>query len=255
MGVLYEHWRPDTNECFYVGVSWADEDNRPYDMDKRHPKHIDVQLELSEKGLSPEVRIQAKADWLTREVLCEIEPLQIKYWKDLIGDRLINIAKGGEGISIDWTDELKARLSEIMTDFYKTPEGKQAIEKSREKNTGRKQPEGWGEKSIQWKLGNKSRTGMLGTRLGHTTPLEVRGKQSESATLRMSTEEGKQSASKGGRKGSVAKWGDTEGRAQMILDFEGSIHDCAAKFGVSISLVRNIRNRKTWRHLTPTNSI
>ena len=129
MGVLYEHWRTDLNECFYVGVSWADEDNRPYDMEKRHPDHIAMQKEILEKGFAVEVRIQAKADWLTREVLCEIEPLQIKYWKDLIGDRLVNIAKGGEGVHVDWTEERRKRQSETIKEARSKPEVRELASK------------------------------------------------------------------------------------------------------------------------------
>jgi hypothetical protein len=95
MGVLYEHWRTDINECFYVGISWSREETRPWDLTPRNPHHGHVVNKLENTGYSVDVRIQA---WdLSKDELCELEPLQISYWRALIGDRLTNISLGGEG--------------------------------------------------------------------------------------------------------------------------------------------------------------
>jgi len=122
--VLYEHWRPDLNECFYVGISRANPEDRPYDMNNRNPDHISMQREIAEKGFEVEVKIQAEADWLTKEVLCEIEPFQIKYWRELIGDRLINKCPGGSP-GVIWTDEMhekkQQKLKELRDRGEETP--------------------------------------------------------------------------------------------------------------------------------------
>jgi hypothetical protein len=116
MGVLYEHWRPDLNECFYVGISWAAEDARPWEMDGRNDDHISIQNELNEKGIFPEVRL-VECEHLSRRELGALEILQIAYWRDLIGDRLVNKTLGGEGIHIDWTEERRQEHSELMQQY------------------------------------------------------------------------------------------------------------------------------------------
>ena len=117
MGVLYEHWRPDTNECFYVGASWKNPDTRPYEMSDRNDDHIRVQEELAGKSLAPEVKV-IDCPSLNDKELGELEILQISYWKDLIGDRLVNIAKGGWGVHIDWSDEMCAQMSLIKKEWW-----------------------------------------------------------------------------------------------------------------------------------------
>jgi len=111
MPVLYEHWRPDLNECFYIGISWAQEETRPYDMEKRNPLHLNFQSQLKEKELKPEVRVQHFFD-ITKEKLSNLEKLMIAHWRQYVGDRLTNISPGGEGIFIEWDDKLKSLVSE-----------------------------------------------------------------------------------------------------------------------------------------------
>lgn len=130
MAVLYEHWRNDLNECFYVGISWSQEDKRPYDMYGREKNHLKVQEELKEKGLFPEIRIQATIDWMTKEELGELERSQIKYWKDLIGDRLTNISPGGYGYIHSWTAEEKAAQSKKLKEARAKPALKELTRKT-----------------------------------------------------------------------------------------------------------------------------
>jgi hypothetical protein len=94
MGVLYEHWRPDLNECFYVGVSWAAEKSRPYAMKNRNINHLKIQKELAAKGLQPEIRL-VECSHLSFTELEQFETLQIAYWRNLIGNRLVNLLPGG----------------------------------------------------------------------------------------------------------------------------------------------------------------
>lgn len=118
MGVLYEHWRTDLNECFYVGISWYAEDARPYNMRDRNPNHISVQKELELKGLEPEVRLIECAH-LTDVELGQLEYFQISYWKDLIGDRLTNILPGGISIWNNMSDDGRTNMGRLMSEGRK----------------------------------------------------------------------------------------------------------------------------------------
>lgn len=113
MGVLYEHWRPDKNECFYVGISWAAEDTRPYDLTPRNKHYKRIVNKLHLLGLHPEIKIQADLNWITKKELCELETAQIKYWRNLIGKNLTNIAPGGEGVR-EWTLEMREDLKKTL---------------------------------------------------------------------------------------------------------------------------------------------
>lgn len=130
MGVLYEHWRTDTNECFYVGISWANENTRPHDLTPRNPYHGNIVAKLKENNFEVDVRIQA---WdLNKEELCELEIMQIAYWRDLIGNRLTNISQGGEGLR-EWTEEMKQSARDTSLSLWRNKEYKNQQIKSRNK--------------------------------------------------------------------------------------------------------------------------
>lgn len=118
MGVLYEHWRLDTNECFYVGISWAQVETRPYDFSSRNAHYANTINHISLKLV--EVRIQAEID--DKNELCELEKLQILYWRNKIGKRLTNIAPGGEGYVPSWTDETRLKMGESVSRARLSPE-------------------------------------------------------------------------------------------------------------------------------------
>jgi hypothetical protein len=46
----------------------------------------------------------------------------------------------------------------------------------------------------------------------------------------------------------------SEDTAQKILDFVGTHAEASKEFKVSYGIAIQIRNRKTWKHLTPTRS-
>lgn len=129
MGIFYEHWRPDLNECFYVGISTSKEKTRPYEMSNRNSAHLKVQEELKLKNLKPHVKIQAYG--LTKEELFELEKMQISYWKNLIGSRLSNIHPGGNsGDGIKWSENSKNNQSKRMKDFHNSEKGKKVFKSS-----------------------------------------------------------------------------------------------------------------------------
>ena len=90
--VLYEHWRLDRDECFYVGIGKAK--GRPYDMKKRNRHHKAIVAKAFREGFAIEVRIVAMG--LSWTDACDLEVERIRFWRDAGAD-LANIAIGGNG--------------------------------------------------------------------------------------------------------------------------------------------------------------
>lgn len=90
---VYEHWRPDKGECFYVGKGLG---RRAYVLYEsgRSDWHLAVQSKLERLGLKVEIRIAAsdlsESDALVKEV--EL----ISFWREQ-GHTLVNLTAGGEG--------------------------------------------------------------------------------------------------------------------------------------------------------------
>lgn len=106
---VYEHWRPDRGECFYVGKGNG---MRAHDMRVRNKYHKRVQQKLSGLGLIVEVRIIAdnlsESDAFAREIE------RIAFWKN-DGADLCNYTSGGEGSAgIKYTEERRKQISEIL---------------------------------------------------------------------------------------------------------------------------------------------
>jgi hypothetical protein len=97
--VLYEHWRLDRNECFYVGIGKAK--SRPYDIKKRNRHHKAIVAKAFREGFAVEVRIVQSG--LTWEEACSAEIDRINFWRG-IGVDLANIASGGNGCIL-WGDK------------------------------------------------------------------------------------------------------------------------------------------------------
>jgi hypothetical protein len=113
MGVLYEHWDPIINECFYVGISNAAEDTRPYYYGSHNDDYDARVKNIYSQGLAPETRL-VECSHLNKVEISQLEKLQIAYWRDLIGERLTNQTAGGEGALQEWTEELCTKHSEIL---------------------------------------------------------------------------------------------------------------------------------------------
>jgi hypothetical protein len=122
MGLIYEHWRPDTNECFYVGASRDAEDARPYEYGHHNEDYDAVVTELAEKGVVPFTKIIW--DGLPRDCTYTYEKMRIAYQRALLGEKLTNRARGGEGFNIDWNDKLRDQHSEIRQAFLASEDGK-----------------------------------------------------------------------------------------------------------------------------------
>jgi hypothetical protein len=237
-------------------------------MDGRNYRHIEVQKELAEKGLSPEVRLVECAH-LSREDLGVFERLQIDYWRDLIGERLTNMAKGGRGIDVIWDAELRERARNSKNDFYSSEEGdiwRIAQSAARKQFLASQEGREWQKKQT------KKRQEFMGSPEGQAMCDSI----SKSWDAFLSTPEGEvwrknQSAKKQSfyespegelwrKANSERNTGEnhpnsniTKEIAQAVLDFVGTHAEASRKFNIPYVNIQNIRNRITWRHLTPSN--
>jgi hypothetical protein len=91
---VYEHWRLDRDECFYVGRGHG---RRAYDMGKsqgRNRHHLAIQAKVAREGFAIEVRIVASG--LTNDEANALEVERIAFWRSC-GIDLANLTNGGEG--------------------------------------------------------------------------------------------------------------------------------------------------------------
>jgi len=90
---VYEHWRPDTNSCFYIGKGTG---KRAYDFkNNRNSHYINIVNKLFASGFSVDVKLHSGLDENEAHAL---EMGLIRHYKDL-GVKLANQTLGGEGIS------------------------------------------------------------------------------------------------------------------------------------------------------------
>lgn len=275
MGVLYEHWRTDTNTCFYVGASWHNPETRPYEMKGRHENHIKVQEEVKNNGGHIDVRI-IDCEGLTDLELGNLEELQISYWKEFLGDGLVNIAKGGwGGLGFNWTEEMRSEQREKMLLIYSTDEGIRSIEQmKRSKIEFYASPDG-----LEWRKSQGERkTAFYATPEGKVVKEQIReslvehykdemnrAKNSERVKAACSTEESRAANSLRAIKFYETPKGKEKAKshaesislvskevAQKILDYVGTNADCARELNAPKTTVYNIRSRRAWKHLTPT---
>jgi hypothetical protein len=87
---VYEHWRPDTDVCFYVGKGTGDRANRF----KRNAGYDAVVSFLSALGMCVEVRMVESG--LTAISALTMEEQRIKFWRSS-GVTLTNRDNGGRG--------------------------------------------------------------------------------------------------------------------------------------------------------------
>lgn len=90
---VYEHWRTDRQECFYVGKGKA---RRAYTMANRNMHHRALQAKLSRDGFAIEVKIVESG--LEEARAFELEVARILFWRS-VGADLANFTDGGEGCS------------------------------------------------------------------------------------------------------------------------------------------------------------
>jgi hypothetical protein len=103
---VYEHWRLDRDECFYVGKGKG---RRAYARGGRNTHWHNIVNKLERIGSGYEVRLVATA--LTENDAFALEAERISFWKDKVD--LCNKTDGGDGVSgLVMSDESRKKMSE-----------------------------------------------------------------------------------------------------------------------------------------------
>ena len=127
---VYEHWRPDTGRCFYVGKG---KDGRAFRTKKNRNKfYLRIAKKLETLGLDVEIKIIASN--LSEHHAHAFEVQRIAYWRGH-GAPLANLTDGGEGVSgLKHSKETKLKLSEkskrVMKHVMADPEIRAKISKA-----------------------------------------------------------------------------------------------------------------------------
>jgi NUMOD3 motif len=90
---VYEHWRPDTDTCFYVGKGKL---RRAKSFERRNDRYSKIVDKLKRFGLKPVVRIVH--DGLTNDHAMQLE-IRLIACRRASGDDLANYTDGGDGCS------------------------------------------------------------------------------------------------------------------------------------------------------------
>jgi len=123
---VYEHWRLDRDECFYVGKGHG---SRAYSVKGRNRHHLAICAKLNRIGSAMEVRIVSCG--LNEEDAFSLEKERIKFWRN-VGVDLTNMTNGGEGISgFQHSDSTRKRLSEINKGITSSFKGKKHKEETK----------------------------------------------------------------------------------------------------------------------------
>jgi hypothetical protein len=137
---VYEHWRTDRQECFYVGKGHG---RRAYDMRRgRNRWHRFLQAKLSALGTAVEIKIIA--DGLTEEEAFAKEIERIAFWKS-DGADLCNITLGGDGSTgLVHSEEWKQMISQKLKGRKMSAESRAkmaAAAMGNKKGLGKKRPQ------------------------------------------------------------------------------------------------------------------
>jgi hypothetical protein len=100
---VYEHWRLDRDECFYVGKGHG---GRAYNMSRRNKHHEAIRAKVHREGFAIEVRIVASN--LSEEDAYNLEVERIAFWREA-GVDLANMSVGGKGGAKGLTPWIKGR--------------------------------------------------------------------------------------------------------------------------------------------------
>ena len=148
---VYEHWRLDKDECFYVGKGHG---GRAYSRSSRNIHWRNIVAKLERTGFAYEVRIVASN--LSEEDAFKLEAERIVFWRDVVD--LSNLTNGGEGflggrhteeskkkISIGSKktaaankDKMRARMMGELNPFFGKTHTKETMDRIKSKLTGRK---------------------------------------------------------------------------------------------------------------------
>lgn len=144
---VYEHWRPDRDECFYVGKGKG---GRAHKMRDRNLHHRAIVKKLSDLGMMVEVRMVASG--LSEADAFKAEQERISFWR-VTGVDLANKTNGGEGVSgMKMSDAARKKMSDAKLGKKQSTE---YIAKRVAPLIGRKQPREAVEASASKRRGRK----------------------------------------------------------------------------------------------------
>lgn len=131
---IYEHWRPDTGACFYVGKGHG---GRAYKF-RRNIYYNHIAQKLARAGLKIDVRILQSGLDEASALALEVE--RIAYWRSR-GTKLANITSGGEGVSgLKHSEETRAKIRAKVKVYDLAHPGERRIKQSRAMK-GREMPD------------------------------------------------------------------------------------------------------------------
>lgn len=120
---VYEHWRPDTGACFYVGKG---KDKRAWDMkNMRNCHHKAIVSKLTSLGMSVDVRIVV--DRISEETALSLEIDRISLYGV---ENLSNMTMGGEGLRSP-SAEVRAKISRSQKERFARPGEFEKLSKQR----------------------------------------------------------------------------------------------------------------------------
>lgn len=163
---VYEHWRTDRDECFYVGKGKG---KRAYRMSWRNPYHQAIINKVIRTGYAIEVRIVASN--LSEQEAFDLEKERIKFWHES-NIELSNMTDGGEGVS-NPTEEVRKKISNAL--------------KGNKNGVNQKLSDERRKFISQIQIGNKNGIGNK-SRKGQKISLEERKKLSDAQKLRRAKE-------------------------------------------------------------------
>lgn len=108
---VYEHWRPDTGVCFYVGKGKG---KRAWDMKKmRNCHHKAITSKLTSLGYCVDVRIIQMN--MAEDIAFALEIERIAFYGQ---ENLSNMTSGGDGLKSP-SDETRAKISASQKKRYR----------------------------------------------------------------------------------------------------------------------------------------
>ena len=122
---VYEHWRPDTGQCFYVGKGKG---RRARVFSGRINYHRNIVEKLRKDGFVVEIRYISTG--LSEKDAYTLEMERINFWKDM-SVALINQTLGGSGLKV-YSPELRQKISQRQSARWFSQEAREeAAEKTR----------------------------------------------------------------------------------------------------------------------------
>jgi len=116
---VYEHWRPDTGTCFYVGKG---KDKRAWDMkNMRNRHHMAITSKLTSLGFCVDVRVVV--DQISEETALNLEIDRIAMYGM---ENLSNMTSGGDGLR-NPSKETREKISQSQKARFAKPGAKDAV--------------------------------------------------------------------------------------------------------------------------------